>query len=103
MRFDGRRVLVTGGARGIGRGIVDAFLDEGAHVLATDVLEDGLRVVREAHPHAERLAIHAADLARVEQVRTVVSAAVDALGGVDVLVNNAGAQPEGGVLSAGRG
>ena len=42
MRFEGRRVIVTGASRGIGRGIVDAFLDEGAVVLATDVLADGL-------------------------------------------------------------
>ncbi len=46
MRFEGRRVIVTGGARGIGRGIVDAFLDEGRLVLATDVLGDGLAAVR---------------------------------------------------------
>ena len=98
MRFEGRRVLVTGGARGIGRGIVDAFLEEGARVLATDMLGDGLVAVRDTHPHAERLDIHTADLAQVDQVREVVPAAIEALGGVDVLVNNAGAQPEGAML-----
>ena len=50
MRFDGRRVIVTGASRGIGRGIVDAFLEEGARVLATDVLEEGLERMRETHP-----------------------------------------------------
>jgi D-sorbitol dehydrogenase (acceptor) len=98
MRFEERRVIVTGGARGIGFGIVDAFLEEGAHVLATDVLGDTLLAVRNAHSHADRLSVYAADLAEADQVRTVVPAAIDALGGVDVLVNNAGAQPSGPVL-----
>lgn len=98
MRFEGRRVIVTGGARGIGRGIVDAFLDEGATVLATDVLGDGLSAVRDAHPHADRLSVHVADLGVAEEARTVVPAAIEALGGVDVLVNNAGAQPDGPIL-----
>jgi NAD(P)-dependent dehydrogenase (short-subunit alcohol dehydrogenase family) len=94
MRFEGRKVIVTGGSRGIGRGIVDAFLDEGARVLATDVLDDGLARVRDGHPHVDRLAVHTADLADVEQVGTIVPAAVKLLGGVDVLVNNAGLQPD---------
>jgi D-sorbitol dehydrogenase (acceptor) len=98
MRFEDRRVLVTGGARGIGRGIVDAFLEEGAKVLATDVAGEALEAVRKAHRHADRLSVHAADLIDVAQVRTVVPAAIDAFGGVDVLVNNAGAQPDGPFL-----
>ena len=98
MRFDGKRVIVTGGARGIGRGIVDAFLDEGATVLATDVLADGLARVQEEHAHTERLHVHAADLSGVEPARTVLPAAIAAMGGVDVLVNNAGAQPDGPAL-----
>jgi NAD(P)-dependent dehydrogenase (short-subunit alcohol dehydrogenase family) len=97
-RFEGRRVLVTGGGRGIGRGIVDAFLDEGANVMATDVLAGDLAAVRTSHEHADRLSIHAADLADVGGASSVVPAAVEALGGVDVLVNNAGAQPDGPVL-----
>ena len=69
MRFEGRGVIVTGGSRGIGRGIVDAFLDEGARVLATDVLGEELAQMRDAHPHVDRLAVHTADLADAEQVR----------------------------------
>jgi len=98
MRFDGRRVIVTGASRGIGRGIVDAFLDEGARVLATDVLADGLEQLGSTHPHADRLATNTADLADAEAARGVVTAAIDLLGGVDVLVNNAGLQPDGPAL-----
>ena len=98
MRFDGVRVVVTGGARGIGRGIVDAFLDEGAYVVATDRLGDALASIRAEHPHADRLSMHAADLEDVEQVHAIVPAAVAAMGGVDVLVNNAGVQPDGPFL-----
>ena len=56
---------MTGASRGIGRGIVDAFLEEGARVLATDVLADGLDPrSRTTHPHADRLATHVAELGR---------------------------------------
>jgi len=90
--------LVTGAARGIGRGIVDAFLDEGARVLATDLSERELQALHDTHPHGERLVTHPADLADVDQVATIVPAAVAAFGGVDVAVNNAGVQPDGSVL-----
>ena len=98
MRFEGVRVIVTGGSRGIGRGIVDAFLEEGAAVTATDVLADELGTVRSSHPHADRLHVHAADLADPDEVSGIVPAAVAAMGGVDVLVNNAGVQPDGSFL-----
>lgn len=103
MRFDGRRVIVTGASRGIGRGIVDAFLAEGATVLATDVLEDGLATMAASHPDAERLATHVADLGSIDGARGVVPAGVEALGGVDVLVNNAGLQPGAPALDVGAG
>ena len=103
MRFEERRVIVTGASRGIGRGIVDAFLDEGAVVLATDVLADGLEALARGHAHAERLAIHPADLSGIDEARGVVTTAIELLGGVDVLVNNAGLQPDGPALDVGAG
>ena len=103
MRFEGRRVVVTGASRGIGRGIVDAFLEEGAAVLATDVLDDGLAALADGHPHADRLATHVADLGTIDGPRGVVTAALESLGGVEVLVNNAGMQPDGAALDVGAG
>lgn len=50
--FHGKRVLVTGAARGIGRGIVAAFAEEGAEVIATDVDTAGLDDMPRATPHA---------------------------------------------------
>ena len=97
MRFEGVRVIVTGAARGIGRGIVDAFLDEGAELFATDLPGDDLDAMRETHPHADRLAMHAADLSVVDEVEGLVPVAIETLGGVDILVNNAGVQPDGPV------
>lgn len=89
-------MVVTGGGRGIGRGIVDAFLAEGAHVLATDVSAESLSGLDD--PPGDRLRTHAAALADVGQVAGIVPAAVSAFGGVDVLVNNAGVQPDGPFL-----
>jgi NAD(P)-dependent dehydrogenase (short-subunit alcohol dehydrogenase family) len=98
MRFEGRRVVVTGASRGIGRGIVRAFLEEGATVLATDVLEAGLEHLASTHRVGNRLATHVADLRDGDEARGVVATAIGTLGGLDVLVNNAGAQPDGPAL-----
>jgi D-sorbitol dehydrogenase (acceptor) len=98
MRFEGKRVVVTGASRGIGRGIVDALLDEGATVLATDVVAAGLDELRSNHPQARRLATHLADLRDADQAGGVVPAAIEAWGDLDALVNNAGAQPDGPAL-----
>ena len=96
MRFDGRRVLVTGASRGIGRGIVAAFVEEGATVLATDLDPGALERLRaELSPRVEWIA---ADLREVQDVMGIVAACVERLGGLDVLVNNAGVQPDGPVL-----
>jgi NAD(P)-dependent dehydrogenase (short-subunit alcohol dehydrogenase family) len=96
-RLAGRNVVVTGGSRGIGRAIVDAFLAEGAHVFAVDVRPEGLeRLERESG--AAPLDTHVADMGDVDQVRSMIGAAVERMGHVDVLVNNAGVQPDGPVL-----
>ena len=85
MELDGKIALVTGGGRGIGRGIVDRFLEEGAQVAIVQrrSLDDALA----AHP---RVAHVTADLSDPSAIATAVEQVVERFGGIDVLVNNAG-------------
>lgn len=92
-RFDGRRVLITGGGSGIGQATALRILAEGGRVLAADVDEAGLKATgkrAEADGTGGRLTTMHADVADEASVRAVTRSAVDALGGVDVLVNAAG-------------
>ncbi|HEX7321957.1 MAG TPA: SDR family oxidoreductase [Mycobacterium sp.] len=88
----GARIVVTGGASNIGRGIVHEFAAEGARIVISDIDEpQAQRVRREAldkgAPAAE-LAI--ADLTEPGGAEAAVGCAVEHWGGIDVLVNNAG-------------
>lgn len=87
--MSGKVVIVTGGTKGIGRGIAAAFLESGATV-----------VICARHPPetpvrgADREAIFVeADVREVEAIDKVVTAAVDRGGRLDVLINNAGGSP----------
>ena len=84
-RFDGRVVLVTGGCRGIGRGIAQRFADAGAHVAIC------CRHEPEDLP-AGWLFVEA-DVRESDQVDAVISATTERFGALDVLVNNAGGAP----------
>ena len=89
----GRAAVVTGGSRGIGLATALALRAEGAGVLVCGRARPALDEARarlEAAPGAGRVAAVAADVRRHEEAERLVAAAVDALGGVDVLVNNAG-------------
>jgi NAD(P)-dependent dehydrogenase (short-subunit alcohol dehydrogenase family) len=92
-RFDGKRVLVTGGSSGIGRAVVAGFAREGAAVLAWGRDRGRLAEVAATSstpPGAVPVRTAVVDLLEVEQVRAGVRAAVATLGGLDVLVNCAG-------------
>jgi NAD(P)-dependent dehydrogenase (short-subunit alcohol dehydrogenase family) len=80
-----QRVLVTAGASGIGLEIARAFLAQGARVFVCDINEDGL-----AAAAREGLLTARCDMAVRAEIERMVPAAVEALGGLDVLVNNAG-------------
>jgi NAD(P)-dependent dehydrogenase (short-subunit alcohol dehydrogenase family) len=82
-----QRVLVTAGASGIGREITRAFAVEGARVFVCDIDEKGLEDLAREIPG---LATGVCDIARRDQIELTVKRAVEALGGLDVLVNNAG-------------
>lgn len=87
--FTGRVALVTGGSRGIGRGIAEAFLAAGA-----DVAVCGRKEPNELPNAAGKSAIFVgADVRDAEQVEKMVSEVVERLGRLDILVNNAGGAP----------
>jgi NAD(P)-dependent dehydrogenase (short-subunit alcohol dehydrogenase family) len=92
----GRVVVVTGGARGIGRGISKAFLAAGADVVVCgrhDVTGDQLPRATD-HAGVARTAVFVVgDVRDADQASGVIDAAVDRFGRIDTLVNNAGGSP----------
>jgi meso-butanediol dehydrogenase / (S,S)-butanediol dehydrogenase / diacetyl reductase len=98
--LDGRRALVTGGGQGVGRGIALALAEEGAAVVVLGRTEEKLRSVqREITDRGGRAGTVVADVRRPEDVERAVQEAVDQLGGLDILVNNAQIGALGSVLS----
>ncbi len=90
-RFEGKIVLVTGAASGIGKAVSKAFAAEGAHVLCTDIGAEVLdSVVSEICQTAGIAEGHTMDVTRKAEVHAVVGEAARRLGRLDVLVNNAG-------------
>lgn len=90
-RYADRRVLITGAGSGIGQATALRILDEGGRVVAADVSEAGLKdTVAKADAHGERLSTVLMDVGDEGSVRAGVAGAVDALGGLDTLVNAAG-------------
>jgi NAD(P)-dependent dehydrogenase (short-subunit alcohol dehydrogenase family) len=83
----GLRVIITAGASGIGRETAAAFLKGGAQVYICDISQPSLDDFRTAFPGAGAIL---ADVSQPDQVEAFMDAAIKALGGVDVLVNNAG-------------
>jgi 3-oxoacyl-[acyl-carrier protein] reductase len=89
----GKRVIVTGAASGMGRATAHLFADEGARVVVVDLdPERTLAVAQEIRDvHGPDAAIDlACDVADHDALKRLVAAVVERLGGVDVLINNAG-------------
>lgn len=87
--FTGKTVIITGGGKGVGRGITERFLEKGANVVICGRNEP------ETLPEANgnKAVFTACDVRDWEQVRRLVQFAVETFGSLDVLVNNAGGAP----------
>ena len=81
-----RTVVVTGGARGIGLGIVRKFIDLGCRVSSWDIDHTPL----EGNPDSSKNFQVQVDIADHSLVKTAVSKTIEELGGIDILINNAG-------------
>ncbi|MHA3021700.1 SDR family NAD(P)-dependent oxidoreductase [Mycobacterium sp. BMJ-28] len=91
-RLDGKAIIVTGAASGIGRGVAERLLAEGAQVAALDISSDPLiswadTIDRGAR---ERLSVHNVDISHEDSVKSVIADARERLGRIDGLVNAAG-------------
>jgi NAD(P)-dependent dehydrogenase (short-subunit alcohol dehydrogenase family) len=84
----GKVAIVTGGASGLGRGIVERFVEEGANVVIADVDRDGGEAL--AAELGAATAFKQTDVARAEEIQDVVDFAVDRFGGLHIMCNNAG-------------
>jgi 3-oxoacyl-[acyl-carrier protein] reductase len=87
-RLEGKKAIVTGAASGFGREIARRFAREGAKVAIVDLNGDGARTV--AEEIGKSAIALTADVSKGPDVETAVNAAIDAFGGVDTVVNNAG-------------
>jgi len=91
MGFDGKRILVTGGSRGIGHAALVEFLSQGAHVAVNGRTEastaSGIAALDQG---AGRIAAAPGDVATRDGCYAIVERAVAELGGLDILVNSAG-------------
>src|SRR6267143_1171106 len=89
--YAGKKALVTGGGRGIGRAIALAFARQGADVAIAARSRDELDgVAREIQDLGRKAVVFRIDLEHTDQVGEMVNKAAHELGGLDVLVNNAG-------------
>ena len=95
-RLAGKSALITGAGTGIGEAIAHKFAREGANVLLNglpgDPVEDVASDIREQYPDVQ-VATHVADVGSRDAAEACVTAAVDAFGGLNVLINNAGVLP----------
>jgi len=92
--MDGRRVLVTGGARGLGEAFVRALVDAGAHVVISDILHERGRALAQSLGPATHF--EPIDLSDPASITSAVNAACAWLGGLDGLVNNGAITNSGG-------
>lgn len=86
--LEGQVAIVTGGARGIGRGIALTLAAAGADILLADLLDDALdSTAREVRALGRRAVLAKVDVTQAAQVDAMVAQALAELGGLDIMVN----------------
>ncbi|CEJ14185.1 SDR family oxidoreductase [Phreatobacter sp. AB_2022a] len=88
MRLKDKVAIVTGGAQGFGKGIVETFAREGAKVAVFDLNEDGAKAV--AKGFGRKAMGVKCDVSKAKDVQRAVAKVVERFGRVDILINNAG-------------
>lgn len=87
----GKRVLITGGANGIGREMAEMFADEGCVLVLTDLDQAALdSVSAELSAKGAKVLCYQVDISKKSQVDKMAKSVISELGGLDILINNAG-------------
>jgi meso-butanediol dehydrogenase/(S,S)-butanediol dehydrogenase/diacetyl reductase len=98
-RFENKRVVITGGAGGIGQTLVSLFLEQGAQVLFSDIDVDACQKLQTSYLEAGRKVEYlAGNLREKAFCEALIDQSVKQLGGLDILLNNAGIIPRGDIL-----
>ncbi len=91
--LDGKRAIVTGSTKGIGRAIVETLLDEGAKVAICARDADGVKQAVDELSDRGTVWGQAVDAADTDSLRSFISGAIDELGGLDIYVHNTSGKP----------
>ena len=89
--LEGKRVFISGGGSGIGEGLVEGFVAQGAHVAFCDIAveQSEALVARLSGDAAFTPIFHAVDLRDIDAVQAMIGTVEQQLGGIDILINNA--------------
>jgi NAD(P)-dependent dehydrogenase (short-subunit alcohol dehydrogenase family) len=97
-RLAGKSAVITGAAKGIGRATADVFAEEGARIVGTDIDADGLERLRaDLVARGAECATVVGDVSKPDDARSMIAAAVEHYGRIDILVANAGVIPLGSI------
>jgi NAD(P)-dependent dehydrogenase (short-subunit alcohol dehydrogenase family) len=97
LRLENQVAVVTGGARGIGAGVVRRFVEEGSRVVFSDLLDEKGKALEEEL--GKNVAFYRADATSPTNTEALMKFAVERFGRLDCVVNNAGAGGEGGPIA----
>ena len=88
--LSGKRVFISGGGSGIGEGLVEAFVGQGAHVAFCDIaVPESEALVARLSDAAFTPLFHPVDLRDIDAVQAMIATVEQQLGGIDILINNA--------------
>ena len=88
--FKGQIAIITGGARGIGKGICEVFCKAGAIVALWDVLDSGIETTDQISSDGGSIFFQKVDITETESVSSAVEEIISKYGKIDILINNAG-------------
>lgn len=90
MQFNGRTAIITGSSRGIGKAIAEKLGKLGANIVLNGTSDTVLQTAKELEAMGIKVAAAIGKINNAEDVKAIINTAIEAFGGIDILINNAG-------------